>query len=248
MKKFNFALFSDAFFFILCTFLVTFTAIRFYVRRAVTALIIAIGVSLCAGVLIFFLLYKKRKKRLVLSLGDSERKSLSLHLSVCGKNYINDLFLKALDGTYMAGNRLESDEEAYFFNFKMSPLSSDDIAEIIRESCEKKKHVYCSAISPDALSLAQDFSIEVTGVSEIYALLKDKNLLPEKYALGEVKKPTLPQIIKRRFNRRLCPSLFFCGLSLLFFSFFTRFYVYYIVFGAILMALSAASLLFGQRN
>ncbi len=179
-------------------------------------------------------------------MGESEKKSLSLHLSVCSHSQIKTLFLNALDGTYAAGNGLEDDETAYYFNFKMSPLSSDDVASVIRDDNPKKKKIFCNYIAPDALSLAEDFSIKVGPVGEIYATLKDKKLLPEKYALGEVKKKSFFKRVKLRFNRKLCPSLFFSGLTLLLFSFFTLYPVYYVVSGAILMALSAFSLLIGS--
>lgn len=248
MKKLNFALISDVIFFTLCAFILCFTGVRFYTRNAQTALIVAIGTALSCGLIAFYVLLAKRKKRLILSLSENEKKSLSLHLSVCGNEYLLNLFENALEGTYVRGKRLQDNENIYFFNFKMSPLSSDDIAEVIRSNAKKTKHVYCCEISPAALSLAEDFSIEVVTVAEIYALLKDKNLLPEKYALGNVKKPSVLKRIKKRFNRKLCPPLFFSGLALLFFSFFTFYPLYYIVFGGLLMALSAISVLISQPS
>lgn len=248
MKKLNFALISDVIFFTLCAFILCFTGVRFYTRNALTALIVAVGTALACGLIAFYVLLAKRKKRLILSLSESEKKSLSLHLSVCGEEYLLNLFESALEGTYVRGKRLQTEENAYFFNFKMSPLSSDDIAEVIRSSVKKRKFIYCCEISPAALSLAEDFSIQIVTVAEIYALLKDKKLLPEKYALGNVKKPNILKRIKKRFNRKLCPPLFFSGLTLLFFSFFTFYPLYYIVFGGILMALSAVSILISQPS
>lgn len=248
MKKINFALISDVIFFTLCAFILCFTGVRFYTRNALTALIVATGAAAVCGVIAFYVLLSKRKKRLILSLSESEKKSLSLHLSVCGEEYLLNLFENALDGTYVRGKRLQDDENVYFFNFKMSPLSSDDIAEVIRKNIKKRKHVYCCEISPAALSLAEDFSIQIVTVAEIYALLKDKKLLPEKYALGNVKKPNFFKRIKKRFNRKLCPPLFFSGLALLFFSFFTFYPLYYIIFGGLLMTLSAVSILISQPS
>ncbi|MCM1545940.1 MAG: hypothetical protein NC033_02780 [Clostridiales bacterium] len=248
MKKINFALISDVIFFALCAFVLCFTGVRFYTRNALTALIVAVGTAAACGLIAFYVLLAKRKKRLILSLSESEKKSLSLHLSVCGEEYLLNLFENALDGTYVRGKRLQDNENVYFFNFKMSPLSSDDIAQIIRVNNKKRKHIYCCEISPAALSLSEDFSIDVVTVAEIYALLKDKNLLPEKYALGNVKKPNVIKRIKKRFNRKLCPALFFSGITLLFFSFFTFYPLYYVIFGGLLTALSAVSVLISQPS
>ena len=248
MKKVNLALISDVIFFTICAFILSFTGVRFYTRNALTALIVATGTAAVCGLVVFYVLLARRQKRLILSLSESEKKSLSLHLSVCDEAYILNLFENALDGTYVRGNRLQDNQNVYFFNFKMSPLSSDDIAAVIRTNVKKQKHIYCCEISPAALSLADDFSINVVTAPEIYALLKDKNLLPEKYALGNVKKPNVFKRIKKRFNRKLCPPLFFSGFTLLFFSFFTFYPTYYIVFGGLLMALSAISLLISQPS
>ena len=240
----SFALISDVLFFALCAFLIAFTAVRFYIRSALTALICAIGLAVICGIVAFFVLYGKRKKRLINSVNEGEKKSLSLHLSVSGKTEVKNLLKNALDGGYIEGNRLFDGQNEYFLQFTLSPLSPDDIAEVIQAESQKNKCVICCDVSPSALSFADDFSIEVKTVGWVYNLLKDKGLLPEKYALGKVKKPTFFSRVKKRFNRRLCPSLFFCGLTLLGFSFFTTFPVYYIVFGAILMVLSAVCLLF----
>ena len=245
MKKLNFALISDVLFFALCAFLISFTAVRFYVKSALTALVCAVGTAVITGIIAFFILYGKRKKRLLNSINEGEKKSLSLHLSVSGKNEVKNLLKNALDGGYIEGNRLFDGENEYYLQFTLSPLSPDDIAEVIQAESEKNKCVVCCDVSPSALSFADDFSITVRTVGWVYNLLKDKGLLPEKYALGKVKKPTFFTRVKKRFNRRLCPSLFFCGLTLLAFSFFTTFPVYYVVFGGILMVLSAICLLFG---
>lgn len=248
MKKINFALVSDVIFFTLCAFILCFTGVRYYTKNAQTALIVAIGTALSCGLIAFYILLARRKKQLILSLSENEKKSLSLHLSVCGEEYILNLFENALEGTYARGNRLQDNENVYFFNFKMSPLSSDDIAEIIRFKSQKQKNIYCCEIAPAALSLAEDFSIKVVTVAEIYALLKDNNLLPEKYALGNVKKPNILKRIKKRFNRKICAPLFFSGLTLLFFSFFTFYPLYYIVFGGLLTGLSAICVLIAQPS
>lgn len=248
MKKINFALISDSVFVALCTFLLSFTLLRFYWKSALLTLIFAIVAALVSGLLAFLLLYKKREKKLLFSINEREKKTLALHLSVCSEKYITDLFMQALDGSYAVGNRLEDEENAYFFAFTLSPLSPDNVAECIKCNSEKRKFILCCNAGGEAETLGTEFGIAIKQIGEVYALLKDKNLLPEKYACGEIKKQNILSKIKNRFNRKLCPSLFFCGLSLLFFSFFTYYKIYYTVFGGLLIIASAASLLFGKPN
>lgn len=248
MKKINFALISDSIFVALCTFLFGFTLIRFYVKSAAFALVIAIAAALFFGALAFALMYRKRKKKLIFFMNSREKKTLTLHLSVCSEKYVSDLFQKALDGTYAVGNRLEDEENAYFFYYTISPLSPDDVANTIKCGTEKRKIIYCCIAGAEALNLAADFDVKIKQIGEVYELLKEKNLLPEKYACGKFKKQSVWKTIKKRFNRKLCPTLFYCGLSLLFFSFFTFYKIYYIVFGGLLLVLASISLLFGQPN
>ena len=245
MKKINFALISDSLFVALCTFLLGFTLIRFYLKSAAAALVIAIALALVFGVIAFSVMYAKRAKKLLMTLNASEKKTLALHLSVSSEKYVSDLLCRALNGTYTASNRIEDDANAYFFFFTLSPLSPDEVAHCIKCGIEKTKIILCCAASADSAELAKEFAIEIRQIGEVYELLKSKELLPEKYACGEIKKAGVWRAIKSRFNRRLCPSLFFCGLGLLFFSFFTFYRIYYIVCGGLLLALSAMSLMFG---
>ncbi len=248
MKRLNFALVSDVLFFTLCAFIISFACLRFFIKSIALAVAVSAAIALVTGATAFTVLLDKRKKRLALTLDESEKKSLALHLSVCGEKYVRELFLKALDGTYVGGNHVEDEENVYFFNFKMAPLSADDIAAVIKCDSQKRKRIFCCSVCPEALSLAEDFEVTVTGIGEIYVLLKDKELLPEKYALGKVKKPSVLEKIKRRFNRRLSPSLFFSGFALIFFSFFTFYPVYYVAAGGVLTLLSAVTVLINPKK
>jgi hypothetical protein len=78
-------------------------------------------------------------------------------------------------------------------------------------------------------------------------MLKKQNLLPEKFIFEGVKKPNIFKRIKAKFNKKLCLPLFFCGLSLTLFSFFTFFPIYYIITGGILLILSAISLVIDKN-
>lgn len=248
MKKINFALISDSVFVALCTFLLGFTLIRFYLKSAVTALVLAIVFALLSGIAAFYVMYLKRAKKLLMTVNAREKKNLALHLSVSSENYVADLLCKALNAVPTAHNRLEDDENAYFFFFTLSPLSPDDVASCIKSGSEKHKNILCCTACAESDELAKDFNIQIKQISEVYELLKAQNLLPEKYVCGEIKKVSVWRKIKLRFNRRLCPSLFLCGLSLLFFSFFTFYRIYYIVCGGLLLTLSAVSLMFGESG
>ncbi|MGN0804956.1 MAG: hypothetical protein ACI4MS_06205 [Candidatus Coproplasma sp.] len=243
MKKFSFAFISDLLFFTVCAFIIAFTTLRYFFKSVITALIIALGIALAVCAVTLFILLNRRNKKLYLLVSEREKKKLSLHLSVISAKNVCDLFLKVFDNCRTVNGRLENDKSAYYFNFKLAPLTADDVADVIRKKSTKRKRLLCCSSSAEALSFANDFDIEIMQIGQIYALLKDKKCLPEKYAIPEVKRANFFKRVKKRFNRKLCPSLFFSGFFLLFYSFFTFYPIWYIVTGGILMTLSAICVL-----
>ena len=245
MKKINFALISDVFFFALCAFILSFTAIRFYTKSAVLGLIFGICAALLFGALGFLYISNKQNKSLLLSRDEKNKKLLSLHLSLSSDEYILGLFKKGLgDEAKIRGKRVICGEQSYFFNFKMQPISEDDIARIIKLKTDGEKIIYCNTAAASAAALAAHFGIRINGIDEVFALLKKNNLLPEKYVYEEAAKTGFFKRIKSRFSRKLCAPLFWSGLALLGLSYFTFFPIYYIVSGGIMLILSAVALVF----
>ena len=248
MKKINLALISDVLFYTLCAFLICFAALRYFFKSYVWAVIIAamIAVAVCLASLAVAL--KKREKLIATATLEGERKLLAIHLSTLAPEKLVNLFINALDGTYAVGNHLTDGENEYRFCFKIAPLTCDDIALVLKDRGVNQLILLCCAATAEAVSFAKDFNIKLKCMGEIYPLLKDKKLLPESYPFaGSVKKGVFKRV-KSRFNRRLCPSLFFSGLFLLIYSLFSFYPIWYIVTGSVLLTLSAVCLFFGERD
>lgn len=243
MKRLNLPLILDTFFTGLCAFLLFFTAVRFYTKNAVIGLVFGVAALLLFGALAYVYISRKQNKTLLVSRDEKNKTLLALHLSLSSDGYIRKLFKSMLgEGAKISGQKVVSGETANFFNFKMQPLTEDDIAKVIKYRFEGKKRIYCAKISPDAAALASNFLIELTAIDGVYSALKDKNLLPEKYVYEGAQKVKFLSKIKSRFNRRLAAPLFWSGLGLLALSYFTFFPVYYIVSGSVLLILAAVSL------
>lgn len=246
MRRINLPLILDTLFAALCTFLLFFTSLRYYTRNIYIALGFAIAACLLFGALSFLYISKKQDKKLLISRDEKQKKLLSLHLSLSSDEYNEDLLAKSLvDGEekpQIKNGRLIIGDNAYFYNFKMQPISEDDVAKVIKVKCDEKKVIICNRISAEALLLCENFLIEVKQIDYIYSLLKEKDLLPEKYVYEGKKKITLFKRIKARFSRKICAPLFWSGLALLTLSYFTFFPIYYIVSGGIMLALSAVAL------
>lgn len=245
MRRINLPLLLDSLFAAICAFLLFFTAIRYYTRNAAIALTFAILAFLLFGALCFVYIRARQGKKLLSARDEREKRLLSLHLSLSADNYVLNLFKNCLgEGSYMRGGKVISGDDTCFFNFKMSAITEDDVAKIIKfkgKSCKNKK-LYCTKISPEAAVLAKSFLIETVCIDEVYNLLKHNNLLPEKYLYEEIKKPAILKRIKATFSRKLCAPLFWSGAALLALSYFTFFPIYYIVSGGIMLVLSAVAL------
>ena len=246
MRRINLPLVLDTAFAGICAFLLFFTAIRYYTKSVVIALVFAICACLLFGCLAFVYISRKQNKKLLISKDEKHKKLLSLHLSLSSDEYVSKLFEKCIksqeNNTQIKGGKIYADDKVYFFDFKMQPISEDDVAKVIKFKCEKSKVIFCSRISPDAAVLCENFLIEIKNIDYVYDLLKQKELLPEKYVYEGANKISFFKRIKARFSRKLCAPLFWSGTALLAMSFFTFFPIYYIVSGGIMLILSATSL------
>ena len=245
MRRINLPLILDTLFAALCAFLLFFTSIRYYTRRVYLALGFAIAAALLFGALSFLYISKKQNKKLLISRDEKQKKLLSLHLSLSSDEYIFNLMSKCLvesEKPEIKSGRLIIGDCAYFCNFKMHPITEDDIAKVIKVNCDEKKVVLCNRISAEALMLCENFLIEVKQIDFVYDVLKERQLLPEKYVYEGQKKIGIFKRIRARFSRRICAPLFWSGLALLILSYFTFFPLYYILSGGIMLILSAVAL------
>ena len=246
MRKINLPLVLDTIFAGLCAFLLFFTAIRYYTRSVYIALAFGICACLLFGCLSFIYISRKQNKKLLIARDEKQKKLLSLHLSLSSDEYICELFEKCLktedNQTEIKNGKICTVDSVCFFNFKMQPISEDDVAKIIKFKCEQKKVIFCTRISPEALILAENFLIEIKQIDYVFDLLKERELLPEKYVYEGAKKIGAWKKIKARFSRKICAPLFWSGMALLALSYFTFFPVYYIISGGIMLTLSVVAL------
>ena len=245
MRRINLPLILDTLFAALCAFLLFFTSIRYYTRNVPVALGFAIAACILFGALSFLYISKKQNKKFLISRDEKQKKLLSLHLSLSSDEYIRGLLINCLtedNKPEIKNGALILSDCAYFYNFKMQPLSEDDVAKVIKVECEEKKIILCNRISAEAMILCENFLIEVKQIDFVYNLLKEKELLPEKYIYEGQKKIGVFRRIKARFSRRICAPLFWSGFALLALSYFTFFPIYYIVSGGIMLILSAVAL------
>lgn len=246
MRRINLPLVLDTVFAGLCAFLLFFTAIRYYTRNAYIGLAFGIAAGLLFGCLSFIYISRKQNKKLLIARDEKRKKLLSLHLSLSSDEYICDLFKKAIESEQtpaeIKGGKVFCGDKVYFFNFNMQPISEDDVARVIKYKCDESKVIYCCKCQPEAAALAENFLIDIKQIDYIFDILKEKDLMPEKFVYEGAKKISVWKKIKTRFSRKICAPLFWSGAALLALSYFTFFPIYYIVSGGIMLILSAVAL------
>lgn len=249
VRRINLPLVLDTLFAALCAFLLFFTALRFYTKNVALALTFGIAACLVFGALCFLYISKRQSKTFILSKDEKERKLLALHLSLSSDDTAINLIAKSLgENAKKRGKTVICDDKLNFFIFKMQPVSEDDIAAMIKRRWDGKKILYCVNSSPEAELLAKNFDIEINTIEEVYGLLKEHDLLPEKYIYEDPPKVKFFAKVKARFTRKLCAPLFWSGFALLALSFITFFPLYYIISGSLMIILSLAALIFGARG
>lgn len=247
MRRINLPLIADTVFTAICVFLLVFTSVRYCLSSAFWGLFIAIPSAALGGILAFLYISKRQNKKYNLSKDQREIRLLAAHLALCMPEHITVLFLRLLgQSAKVKGKTVYCDDRACFFIFKFNALDLNDAAEIIKHG-EAKKRVYCNSVLPEACDLFKQFDVEYIEINAVYKLLKDADLLPEKYGYDSERRQKFAERIKTRFNKKLCMPLFWSGLSLTLLSYFTFYPVYYIVSGGILLILAASALLFGKK-
>ena len=247
MRRINLPLILDTLFAGFCAFLLFFTILRFYTKNAVIALVFGIVACLLFGALCFLYIRIQQDKKYAISRNEREKRLLSLHLSLSSDGQVLNLLKSCFEeGAFLRGGKIICGEKRYFINFKMSNITEDEVARIIKFKGKgaPEKVLVCNKISPEAEELCISFNIEVMKIDDVYKMLEEKSLLPEKYLYEEKKKPNIFKRIKLRFNRKLTAPLFFSGCALLALSYFTFFPLYYIVCGGIMLILAAVALVF----
>jgi hypothetical protein len=216
----------------LTTFLLLFACLRFYTKNIVLSLVVALAAALLGGVPVFYYLNKKRQKKAQNTFCQKAKKELALYLMLSSQKDVKALL----------SPHIEQSEAEYLF--RMKALETDDIAPILQER-QKSFTLCCNLISAECRNLCKSLEVTIQDINDIYDLLKRDNALPNlAEKIPTAKKGVFSQL-KGTFGRKLCGPLFRCGVILLFFSFFTAFPIYYLIFGSILLLLCAVALVVG---
>ena len=249
MKKFVFSVYSDTVFVAIVTFIFGFALFRFYLRSFALSLTLAILTAAAVAVLVFLRAqYKVNKKFLKLS-DEKEIAKLAFHLALDSQDNNIERIYAALfaqnDCAKRKDNAVIVNNDVYHFAFRLEPVRADEIANLIRCGGARQKILMTADVTPEAQKLADAFGITIQRAADVYLLLKETNNLPETYILAEKMKTGWKDKLRFRIQKPMYKGYLLAGVSLLIFSLFTYFPVYYLVSGGILLCAAVAVRFFG---
>lgn len=264
LKFFN-LLFRIALIFMIC-----FVWTRYFVEELSLALVYTAILTLAIELLIHIFLQKRERKFKLKKEEENLAEKISANFIFSPEKAV-DFFFELGKINYNATKNSKfvvlkrkveegeagSDEKTIIFpKYSFSPLSSQDIVEILRktEKIGANKIVVCSnKISEEALAVSKKIKeikiilLDSTGV--FLKLIKKNNFYPK--GLKEIstkQKLGFKDFIKAAFSRSRAKGYIISALILLFSSFIVRTNIYYVVFSSILLIFSFICLFFSPRK
>ncbi len=250
MKKFAFL--SDLSFTFFTAGIFTLVLFRYRGVGLLPALLLAL---LCGGLTalaVGCVLEIRRKSAFLKKSDEAQKERLLLHLALLSEEAQTEYFISVLSTAEepvkrFGKLRIFNQTEFFFLKFSLSPLSADEIPKLARLKTGKKKILLCGKIEEDALALCKRLDIEVKTGEWTYALLKEKNALPERF-LGE--EPAEQKTKRRRktwFSKKNAKRFLIGGAMILLLSRLTPYSYYYLLLGTLLLFASVFIRIFGYE-
>lgn len=239
MKKFDLPLVTDTLFYTAAAWLVLVGIFRWLRMQTWVCFTAATLLALALGVILFFLLGAKHRKRTLGKKQRENREKLMLHLALERDERVRAALLEALlaDGqnAHCERDALAVDGTPLIPIFTMQPVSADAVAHLLKEYGEQPFRIACNALTPEAEKLLTSFGKEVMNGDETYALFSRTKSIPEKLLCGDVPRRTAKTRLRAAFAKRNARPFFVSGFLLLIMSLFVIYPVYYLVTGSVLM-------------
>ncbi len=249
MKHFRFADLSDLLFYTVCAFVFSLSILRFYEAPLWLSCVCAAAIALSVGAIVFLLLYRSHRKKLLSKKEREEQEALLLHLALEQPERVRAALLAALlaDGraAHCEKDVLSLDGTPLVPLFQMEPVGADEIALLLRKYGKEPFLIACNALSADAEKLLSSFGLKALCGEEVYSLFSRTQTVPSPLICGEIPRKTVRQKLRRSFSKSNARPFFVSGALLLLMSLFTFFPLYYVISGGILLFCAVAVRLFG---
>lgn len=171
------------------------------------------------------------------------------HLACLSDEEKTDFFLTRMgEGVQHFSNlSLTNNEQVFLLRFSFAPVNADEVAAITRLPSVKEKVLLCGKIEDNAYALAEKMRIRILTGNEVYALLKDKDALPEQYLGDEDSVSKRKRRMELWFSRKNAKPFLVAATLTLLTAFVSPFPYYYFVFGGAMLLTSILIRIFGRR-
>jgi hypothetical protein len=246
------AFISDLIFTLFISWLFTLCIFRYVGAPLLTALILSVFCGVLCTCALGAFWQNKRKTVLLKRSETAVKEKLDLHLCLLTPPRALDMFYRVFLQTEQfenvqkqGKNRLITKQQLYFFYFRFTPITADDVATIARVFTTKEKVLVCLQLEDAAFQLCHRLGITAQTGEWAYLFLKKHDALPKTF-LGDTLKEN-----KRKRTLRLCLAKnnarrFFVGaLFILALSLITPFPLYYLLFASLLLITALCIRIFG---
>lgn len=252
MKKLDFPLFADVFFYSIATGILTLCVVRYFRVPLALSILVSLLLSAAVGIAVFLFTDGRHKKRAFTQKQENDYQALMLHLALEKPERTRALLVEAFtqDGrdAHCTEDCFTVDGIPYLPLFTMQPISADRIALFLREYGSEQFTVVCNALSPEAEQLLARFGKSAILGRELYALMERTQTYPQTLICGEIPRRTVKEKLAFALSRRNARPFFISGSLLLLMSLFTFFPLYYLISGGILLLTSCAIRIFAKRT
>ena len=256
MKSLKFSVFFDGFLIYLSAFFLFYRIIRYGGAKFLPALLLTALLSSFASLFIIFLASKKQNKHIETLKNKDNLIFFTNYLYLSPKKEILNLLNKfyKIFFTLVKLNKysieIEIEKILIIPYFDKQELTLDDVALIYKSLPNGYRAVIlCCNYNGNCPVFIQKFNLNATiyNALDIYVALKEKGLLPTKE--NQIDPPKkLAFLLKSAINKSNFKKFVVIGLFTILTSFFTRFSIYYIVFGGAFLILAVYVKLFKNEN
>ncbi len=145
------------------------------------------------------------------------------------------------------GRVIETTTMVAYCRFRVTPLLADDTLPLITSPTDKTPILVCNALTDDAKSLINRFGVHAIYLDEVYAKLKEAELLPTKYHSAPAFSKRKKRILSG-FSKRNARPFLTGGAMVLVSSLYSPFPYYYLVFGVALTAVAVFVKVFARKE
>lgn len=254
MKKIDLPLWSDTLFLFICCFLLSFCALRYFLRGLWLCLVLAAVIAVSCAILLHLLLRRRRQKRHAAEQEREKVAALAFHLALDSPAHNAARIAECLNAQddraapFRAVNgRAVSDCATVFPLFRFERVTADDLVCVLRDASPHKT-VWAGGFTDEARKLADTFELQLKDATQVYALLQDSGCLPETMLAPPTQKTDWRTKLRFRLRRESWRGYAFSGAFLLLFSLLTVFPLYYILSGGLLLSIAVLIRFFGKKS